>query len=275
LLKGRISDLSSTKQKKNEVLQVQNKEADALEKQQQEKAQLVAKLKAQGKELNNQIAAKNKQMQKVNAAITAAINRAIKEAKEAAAAKAREEKKRKDAETAGSKNTGSNSTATAKAEKKKTEAAPAVKQTSVLLATEADVTLNTSFVKNRGNLPWPVSSGYLLLHFGQNKLESGVTINSQGISIGCDVGSPVKAIFEGEVMLVNGYDDVQMVVIKHGKYFTGYSNITGVSVSKGQVVKVGQVIGRSAANLDGIGAVDLQISNEHSDENPEAWLKRR
>jgi murein hydrolase activator len=77
------------------------------------------------------------------------------------------------------------------------------------------------------------------------------------------------------VMLVNGYDDVQMVVIKHGKYFTGYSNITGVSVSKGQVVKVGQVIGRSAANLDGIGAVDLQISNEHSDENPEAWLKRR
>ena len=48
-----------------------------------------------------------------------------------------------------------------------------------------------------------------------------------------------------------------------------------MSVSKGQHVKVGQVIGRSAANLDGVGAVDLQISNEQAEMNPEAWLKRR
>ena len=272
LLKSRIDELSTNKQKKNTVLKVQSKEVDALQSQQEEKKQIVAKLKAQGKELNNQIAAKKKQMQKVNNAITAAIKRAIKEANDAAA----KERKRRDAEAASSKNTTASSnaknTATAKIDKVKP---PATKQASVLLASEADVTLNASFERNRGNLPWPVNSGYTLLHFGSNKLDNNVVINSQGLSIGCDIGSSVKAIFDGEVMLVNSYDDVQMVVIKHGKYFTGYSNITGVSVSKGQNVKVGQVIGRSAANLDGVGAVDLQISNEQSEMNPEAWLKRR
>jgi murein hydrolase activator len=274
LLKSRIDDLSNNKQKKSVVLKVQSKEVDALQSQQEEKKQIVAKLKAQGKELNNQIAAKKKQMQKVNNAITAAIKRAIKEANDAAAAKAREEKRKRDIETAASKNTTTaapkNNTVAAKQDKPKS--APTK---SILLATEADVTLNAGFERNKGNLPWPVSSGYTLLHFGANRLDNNVEINSQGISIGCDIGTPVKAIFDGEVMLVNSYDDVQMVVIKHGKYFTGYSNISGVSVSKGQAVKVGQVIGRAAANLDGVGAVDLQISNEQAEMNPEAWLKRR
>ena len=276
LLKNRIDELSGSKQKKNVVLQVQGKELGTLKEQQEEKNQLVAKLKAQGKELNNQIAAKKKQMQKVNNAIGAAIKRAIGEAKRAAA-KMNEEKSRKENETKAGNNkttTGNNDTKAVTVRPKKITAAP-VKQESVLLATEADVNLNSNFVKNKGNLPWPVGSGYLLLHFGNNKLGCGVEVNSQGISIGCDIGTPVKAIFEGEVMLINNYDDVQMVVIKHGKYFTGYSNIAGVNLAKGQTVKLGQVIGKSAANLDGIGAVDLQISNEQSEMDPEHWLKRR
>lgn len=273
LLRDRITDLSASKEKKNVVLQVQNKEVNSLKVQQDEKNKIVAKLKAQGKELNNQIAAKKKQMQKVNNAIAAAIKRAIEEAKRAAAkAEAERKKKEKEAEKNEAKNTAANTKPSSTVKKTTT---PAAKQASVLLASEADVTLNANFERNRGNLPWPVSSGYLLLRYGPNKLDNGVQVNSQGISIGCDVGSSVKAIFDGEVMLVNNYDDVQMVVIKHGRYFTGYSNISGVNVSKGQTVKVGQVIGRSAANLDGVGAVDLQISNEQSEMDPERWLKRR
>ncbi len=261
LLKTRIGELNGSRKKKNEVLVVQSKEADALQAQQEEKNKIVAQLKAQGKELNAQVAAKKKQMTKVNNAIAAAIKRAIKEANDLAAEKARAAK-------------AATPTAKSTTAAKKTEAAAKPRE-NVLLATEADVTLNANFERNKRNLPWPVNSGYLLLHYGENKLESGVVINSQGISIGCDIGTPVKAIFDGEVLLVNNYDDVQMVVIKHGRYFTGYSNISGVSVAKGQNVKVGQVIGRSAANLDGVGAVDLQISNDKGEMNPEAWLKLR
>lgn len=284
LIKSRIDELSDTKQKKSSVLQVQSKEVNALQTQQEEKQQLVNKLKAQGKELNNQIAAKKKQMQKVNNAIAAAIKRAIKEANDVAAAKAREEKKRKDAETKAANSTASankNTTSTTNnntakiTDKPKTNTANTAPAKSVLLATDADVTLNASFEKNRGNLPWPVGSGYLILHFGENKLPNGVIINSQGISVGSDVGTPVKVVFDGEVVSVGSYDDLQMIVIKHGKYFSTYSNITGVSLSKGQSVKTGQVLGRVAENLDGIGAVDLWISNEHNELNPEGWLKRR
>ncbi len=268
LLKDRISELGHSKQKKNAALTVQSKEMDALKVQQEEKNKIVAKLKAQGKELNGQIAAKKKQMQKVNNAIAAAIKRAIEEARRAAAKAEAERRKKENA-------TKENTVAANKPSGTVKKTAPAAKQESVLLASEADVTLNTNFEKNRGNLPWPVGSGYILLHYGSNKLDNGVIVNSQGISIGSDVGSTVKAIFDGEVMLVNNYDDVQMVVIKHGRYFTGYSNIKDVNVSKGQSVHVGQSIGRVAANLDGVGAVDLQISNEQTEMDPERWLKRR
>ena len=49
----------------------------------------------------------------------------------------------------------------------------------------------------------------------------------------------------------------------------------GVNLNKGQKVQTGQIIGKVAANLDGIGAMDLIISNEKSEVNPEQWLRRR
>jgi septal ring factor EnvC (AmiA/AmiB activator) len=280
LLRGRINELSGNKKKKSIILQTQSKEIDVLQTQQEEKNQVVKQLKAQGKELNKQVAAKKKQIQKVSNAITAAIRRAVEEAKRASAAKANEERKIREAELKASKNNTAkndadiaNTKTITKVPTKPTPATP-VKQGSVLLNTTAEITLNENFIKNKGILPWPVDKGYTLLHYGANKV-AGLEIISQGISIGCDIGTPVKIIFGGEVVLVNNYDDVQMVVVKHGSYFTGYSNLTGVNLSKGQTVQTGQVIGKVAPNLDGIGAVDLIISNEKSDLNPELWLRHR
>ena len=280
LLRGRINELSGTKQQKGVVLQTQSKEINILQTQQEEKNQVVKQLKAQGKELNNQVAAKKKQISKVSNAITAAIRRAVDEARRASVAKAAAERKIREAEEKASKSAAVKSNndiaiakPSAKAPRKATVNAP-VKQESVLLSTNAEISLNANFEKNKGVLPWPVDKGYTLLHYGSNKIDR-LEIISQGISIGCEIGSPVKIIFGGEVVLVNNYDDVQMVVVKHGRYFTGYSNLSGVNLSKGQTVQTGQVIGKVAANLDGIGAMDLIISNEKSDLNPESWLRRR
>ena len=280
LLRGRINELGSTKKKKGVVLQTQSKEINILQTQQEEKNQVVQKLKAQGKELNNQVAAKKKQISKVSNAITAAIRRAVDEARRAFAAKATAERKIREAEEKAAKTTIAKTTTdnivtkpSVKAPRKTSANAP-VKQESVLLTTNAEINLNANFEKNKGVLPWPVDKGYTLLHYGSNKIDR-LEIISQGISIGCEIGSPVKIIFGGEVVLVNNYDDVQMVVVKHGRYFTGYSNLSGVNLTKGQNVQTGQVIGKVAANLDGIGAMDLIISNEKSDLNPESWLRRR
>jgi septal ring factor EnvC (AmiA/AmiB activator) len=68
---------------------------------------------------------------------------------------------------------------------------------------------------------------------------------------------------------------MMVVIIQHGRYFTTYSNLNGVTVQKGQQIKTGQTLGRVAANFDGVGAIDFYISNESSNYDPEKWLRRR
>jgi septal ring factor EnvC (AmiA/AmiB activator) len=278
LLKERIDELSGNKKKKNEVLQTQSKELSVLESQQNEKNQLVSKLKAQGKELNNQIAAKKKQMQKVSNAIAAAIKRAQDIARREALEKAKEDKVRRDADTKKNteenKATGNTAVKPVNPRPERTVRTPA-KVESVLLGNDADVKLNANFISNRGSLPWPVDKGYMMMRFGPQKLDIGVTVDNPGITIGSDIGTPVKALFDGEVSSVTNIENMQVVILKHGAYFTTYSNLSGVNLSRGQVIRTGNVLGRVAPNDEGVGSIDLIISNERGNLNPETWLRRR
>jgi len=278
LLKERISELSGNKKKKSTVLQTQSKELTQLELQQQEKNQLLTKIKAQGKELNEQISGKKKQMQKVSNAIAAAIKRAQDMARKEALAKAKAAKEQRDAEAkrdiADNKGTSTVPTKPSTAAPAKSIREPA-KPESVLLGTDADVKLNASFISNRGALPWPVEKGYMIMRFGPQKHEIGVIVDNPGITIGSDIGSPVKALFDGEVSSVTNIDNMQVVVLQHGGHFTTYSNLSGVSVSRGQRIQTGQTLGRVAASDEGVGSIDLIISNEKSNLNPETWLRRR
>jgi len=286
LLKGRINELSGNKKKKSAVLQTQSKEINVLQAQQEEKNDVVKKLKAQGKELNNQVAARKKQMQKVSNAIASAIKRAIADAKRESAAKDAEERKIKTAEVKASKNKKNNagndeadvatviSKVSGKASKK--PVIIPVDRGSVLLNTNEAIALNSSFISNKGKLPWPVDKGYILLHFGPNKVVGNIEVNSPGITIASDVGTPVKVIFGGEVTMITYIDDAQTVTVKHGSFFTTYINLSDISVSKGQTLQTGQVIGKVAINFDGIGAMELWMDNDKIvDLNPELWLRRR
>ena len=66
-----------------------------------------------------------------------------------------------------------------------------------------------------------------------------------------------------------------MVMVRHGKYFTIYSNLASANVSKGTTVKTGQAIGRAAADDEGGsgGKVEFLLMNEMKNVNPEPWLK--
>jgi septal ring factor EnvC (AmiA/AmiB activator) len=278
LLKERIDELSGNKKKKSVVLQTQSKELSVLESQQNEKNALVSKLKAQGKELNNQIAAKKKQMQKVSNAIAAAIKRAQDAARREALEKASEDKARRDAEAkkniAENKPNASPSSKPVNSKPVKSISVPA-NPVSVLLGSDADVKLNANFISNRGSLPWPVEKGYMMMRFGPQKLDIGVTVDNPGITIGSDIGTSVKALFDGEVSSVTNIENMQVVILKHGAYFTTYSNLSGVNLSRGQSIRTGQILGRVAPNDEGVGSIDLIISNEKGNLNPEAWLRRR
>ena len=279
LRRKRVVDLGEAKQEKTEVLQVQSKEMALLQTQKKEKDQIIAQLKKQGKQLNKQIAAKQKQMQKVNNAIAAAIKRAQEEARKEALAKAAAEKERlrKEAEKNDKSTTPDKSgTSTTKSTEKatKSETKPAPKMESVLLNSE-NIALNASFERNRGTLPWPLDRGLVLMHYGNNTLPSGTVMDVTSITISSEIGSTVKAVFDGTVSAVQQVEDMMVVIVQHGRYFTTYSNLSGVTVKKGQDIKTGQSLGRVAANFDGIGAIDFYISNESSNYDPEKWLRRR
>jgi septal ring factor EnvC (AmiA/AmiB activator) len=264
----RIAELNGAKVKKNETLKEQSKEMSTLATEQKEKDRILAGLKKQGKQLNQQIAAKQKQMKKVNSAIAAAIKRAQEEAMREARLKAEREKAAA-AKAAAAATPGTPAKPAPKPEK------PVRKAGESVLLNEGNIALNNSFERNKGSLPWPVDRGTVLMHFGNNTLPSGSTLVNPSVTIASDIGSSVKAVFNGTVSVVQSVDEMQVVIIQHGRYFTTYSNLSGVSVSKGQDVTTGQTIGRVAPNFDGIGVVDFLMSNEVSNFDPETWLRKR
>lgn len=269
MLTARIKILSGTKMKKNAALQEQDRAMTQLEKQQEEKKAIVNKLKSQQKELTAQVKAKRKQDAKLKNMITAMIRREVEIARKEAA-------KREKARLAELKKNNANSkNATANNNPGTKIASPSItsKPTgNVLVSSEADKALDANFYKNRGILPWPVS-GFIIAHYGANKLPGGVIYDNPGVTIGAKIGEPVKAVFEGEVTLVSYIEDKQAVFIRHGKYFTVYSNLSSANVQRGQQVKTGQVIGRAGENDDGQGEVDFIIMQESTNVNPEIWLR--
>lgn len=271
LLGQRINELSGNKQKKNIALNEKNKEMTVLEKQQEEKEKIVTKLKGRQKELTAQITNKRKQDAKLRGMITVMINREIAIARK----KAEDDRKERDRLAKLNKpKTNTNDNTNDVAVTKRTVTRTPKKIESVLVSSEADRVLDANFERNRGSLPWP-SDGFIISHFGKNILTDRVEYNNPGVNIGTSVGGSVKAVFDGEVTLVNTMDDKQVVFIKHGKYFTVYSNLSSASVQRGQAVKTGQAIGRAGANDDGQGEVDLIIMKESNNVNPEQWLRRK
>src|SRR5207344_3442995 len=136
---------------------------------------------------------------------------------------------------------------------------PAVKTTApTVFDTRADVALSDNFEKDKGHLPWPIASGTIAMRFGPHEYIKGVVHNNQGITIESSPGTAVTAIFDGEVQGVFFVGDVSAVMIRHGKYFTTYSNLSSVAVSKGQSVKMGQLLGK----LADIGQLEFVLSDE-------------
>lgn len=277
MLEDKIAVLSGNKVRKNVVLKEQGNELSKLEKQKNEKAEIVAQLNGRQKELTAQVNAKRKQDLKIRDAITVMIKREIALAKAEAAKKEKERLaalKKENAVAEKENKVPDNKTVT-KAPASETVKKEPAKASNVLVSSAADIALNESFVKNKGRLPWPVD-GFLIYHFGVNKYLGRTDYYSYGVTIGAKVGAPVKAVFDGEVTQVNFINDMKVVNIRHGKYFTVYSNLGSSTVTKGQKVTTGQTIGTTGINDDGdAGQIDFILMDDNVDAiNPALWLRK-
>lgn len=283
LISKRKEQQLGRKQQKNTALTNQTKQVQELAVQKKEKNAVVTELKSKEKDLAKQIAAKKKRDRDLNNAITAIVRREIEAAKIKAKAEADAKKK---ADELAKKNNPTNPEVTP-ATTSPTTSVPGTttskrndatkKPDSYLDLNAKDVALNSSFAANRAKLPWPVDNGVVLLRFGNNKIENTLlTFDNPGLTIATpSPGVAVKAVFDGEVSAVYSLGDGSAITIRHGKYFTTYSNLSGVSVSKGATVKTGQQIGRAGRDDEGAGGqIDFILMIETRNVDPLPWLRR-
>lgn len=137
--------------------------------------------------------------------------------------------------------------------------------------------IGDNFAQNKKRLPWPVERGVITEHFGihQHPVLTNVQIRNNGINIATETGSKVRAVFNGEVSRVFGISGGNTaVIIRHGKYLSVYSNLSEVTVKKGDKVDTKQNIGTVYTDKDeGYKSIlKFQIWQESQKLDPEDWI---
>ncbi len=143
--------------------------------------------------------------------------------------------------------------------------------------TPGELALSSDFENNKGKLPWPVERGILFSSFGEHAHPyiKGIKTRNDGVDIATDENSQARAVFEGEVRSIISVPGTPnyAILIKHGNYFTLYSNITKVTVSPGQKVKAKESLGIIYKDpSDQSTKLQFQLWKSTSKMNPINWL---
>ncbi|NLR94793.1 MULTISPECIES: murein hydrolase activator EnvC family protein [Flammeovirga] len=141
---------------------------------------------------------------------------------------------------------------------------------------EETVEVEAVFTEQEGKLSWPVDEGVVTNKFGlrPHPILTGVTIENHGIDIRVKENAKVKSVFSGVVTAVTKVPNLQNVVmIRHGDFFTVYSKLSSVNVKVGDHLPAKKVLGKAGKNMDGAYEVQFQIWNKKGQKlDPEKWL---
>ncbi|MCD8528404.1 MAG: peptidoglycan DD-metalloendopeptidase family protein [Chitinophagales bacterium] len=244
----KLSKLEEDKKAKQGYLNEEQSQRLSLENERSQKNELISKLQKDEESLKKQATQKNKDAQALNNQIQKIIEAEIAAAKAKAA---------KEAAAKGTKTTTSATTG--------------------MSLTPEEKALSKDFVNNMGKLPWPVSKGFIVERFGQHPHPTldKVMVNNNGVDIKTEKEASVRALFNGTV--VNSFylpASQNSVIIKHGEYFTVYSNLKSVSVKAGESVSTKQIIGTVYTDENGIAKIHIEVWKGTEKTNPEYWLAK-
>ena len=155
------------------------------------------------------------------------------------------------------------------------EAAAKNKSKEPTRVSEGLVALSNSFEENKSKFPWP-ASGFISQKFGRQNhpVLKGIVLQNDGINIQTAQSEKVRSIFLGEVRAVAFIPTLgSSIIISHGEYFTVYSGLKEVFVKKGQKLTANQEIGRVLVNSEGISELRFQIRKNTTALDPQTWLK--
>ena len=251
-----VGELQTNKKEKEVVIVEKTKIKAEHEKLKQEKVETAKLIQKDKKKIAADIAKMDKERKSIDKKIKKMINDAI------AAENKKNAAKKKAAATA------SGTTAPVKT-------AP-VSSTKIELTPEGKLS-SDSFKANKGQLPWPTEKGYISTGYGDQPHPdySNIVIHNSGIDITTDSGSSARAVFAGEVsgVQVSQTTNTYTVLVRHGDFFTAYSNLSSVSVSVGNKVTAKQTLGKIKTNAKGNSVLKFVINQNTTVLNPKSWLK--
>ncbi len=145
--------------------------------------------------------------------------------------------------------------------------------------TSEEKLVSDNFMNNKGKLPWPVERGAITGSFGEHPhpVLDGIKVKNNGIDISTTIGASARAVLNGTVSsIVTITNNNTAVIIRHGEFFTVYSNLESVSVSKNQSVSIKQNIGVVYTNTDeGKTELHFEVWQGKVICNPAEWLAKR
>ncbi len=247
-LAGKLAELNEKKMAQQELLAEQTTQKQTLDSERSQTNAIVGDLQKKERKLTNEI----KKYEEQTVALSNKIDELIRlEIAAAAAAEAARKKKEADA-------LKNNPNASVKP-------APAI-----------DAKLSASFGLNKGKLPWPVDNGVITKSFGQHPhpVNNNLLVNNKGIDIKTNANSPVKAVFDGtvaSVLYMPGYH--QVVLVKHGDFFTVYSKLETVTVKVGDKITAKQVIGTvHTDDASSLSELHFELWQGTNNLNPALWI---
>lgn len=313
LLEKQQQELALARRQKNEALERQQEVTRNLATQRSRKQQVVAQLQANGQALNSYMARKQQEVNALGAQAASLI--AAEEAAEAKRKAQEEAKRKAQAEADAKRKAEADAKAKAArpvAEPKHTASkkqytTPKPKEDSKKYADarrrkprkpagqtpvnsptanktpapkrDAKPAAQSGFAATRGSLPRPVPGAFRIINgYGRQTKGGmdGVIYDNTGIDVEVSRGAHATAVYSGTVAAIyqaTGFSNV--VLIKHGEYYTVYANLSSVSVYSGQQVKQGTVIGTVAHDPDNAshGLFHFEVWKQRTRLNPSDWIR--
>ncbi len=145
--------------------------------------------------------------------------------------------------------------------------------------TPEEVVASDNFAGNKGKLPWPLERGAITGTFGEHPhpVLEGIKVKNNGIDISTSPGSAARTVFAGIVTsVITITNSNKAVIIRHGEFFTVYSNLQSVSVKKDQKVAIKQIIGVINTSLDDNKTeLHFEVWQGKTTCNPAEWLSKK
>ncbi|MPS74097.1 MAG: peptidase M23 [Chryseobacterium sp.] len=135
-------------------------------------------------------------------------------------------------------------------------------------------TVGSNFADNKGRISFPVEKGSITHRFGRqpHPVFKNIIEDNIGIKIAVSPGTKARCVFPGVVSSIQAINGSRTVVVKHGNYFTVYSNLATTLVKANQQVSAGTLIGEVGSDFDESITLDFQIWNGENPVDPLGWV---